>query len=162
MINPAIHGTRFYPGAVTISNLKEVAQYDEIRVDNKTEIRKSNRARPVSELVSLIELLAYKPGFEYSLFYFNCEQFAVYVKFQGISESEQILKWNTIWKFLSPHWIQMLKEGALLQWEENRIRTRNMQMPQKILPKIIEEYHHFLLSQHAGSQYEGCRNCQCL
>jgi len=76
MMNPAIHGTRFNPGAVTISNLKEVVQY-EIGVDNKTYFGKSHRARPVSELVSLIELLAYKPGFEYSLFYFNCEQFAV-------------------------------------------------------------------------------------
>jgi len=63
MINPAMHGTRFYPGAVMISNLKEVAQYDEIRVDNKTEIGKSHRVRPVPELVRLIELLVDKPGF---------------------------------------------------------------------------------------------------
>jgi len=45
---------RFYHGAVSLVQLKYVALNDQIRVDNKPEIRKSHRVRPVSELVSLI------------------------------------------------------------------------------------------------------------
>jgi len=39
--------------------------------------------------------------------------------------------------------------ALLLQWEENRVKIRNGQMPQKIQPKMIEEYHYFLFSQQA-------------
>jgi len=66
----------------------------------------------------------------------------VYVKFQGISESELGLRWNTLWLFLRPNWIEMLKRGAFLQWEENKAISRYMNIPRKILPKMIRSTEH--------------------
>jgi len=132
----------FVPAMVTISDLGEVEGVSKVRINNKPEVR--TKRRPIEHIRGWRKILVNAPGFFYCLGFFNCEHFASFIKFEGISDSEQM---NMVSGWLTGGLTKLKLGGhnredlfnmvAYMQWSRNGYFAHRKKTPPKIFQAFI-------------------------